>query len=118
MPLVTNAFAACLALFMPLARPLLVGLAPAVGIGAGLLSTQIAYAQTADDWLESGDEKYNNDDYQGAIIDYTKAIVINPLSEVAYAYRGHVKYLLDEYKDCLLYTSPSPRDRQKWRKAS
>lgn len=99
---VTTAFAAALALFMPLGRPLLFGLTPAGGIGSALLSTQIAYAQTADDWLESGDEKYNNGDYQGAIIDYTKAIEINPLSEIAYAYRGHAKYFLDKYKEALI----------------
>ena len=42
---VTTAFAVALALFLPLGRPLLVGLTPAVGIGEGLLSTQQAYAQ-------------------------------------------------------------------------
>ena len=77
---VTTAFAAALALCLPIGRPLLVGVTPAIGIGAGLFSTQIAYAQSADDWIQSGDEKYNNGDYQGAIRDYTKAIEINSLS--------------------------------------
>ncbi|RPF82527.1 MAG: hypothetical protein CBB80_006755, partial [Synechococcus sp. TMED20] len=69
MPRTTTAFAAAMALFLPLGRPLLVGLSPAVGIGAGLLSTQTAYAQSAQDWLESAQKKYNNGDYQGAIDD-------------------------------------------------
>ena len=45
MPRVTTAFAAALALFMPLGRPLLIGLTPAVGIGAALLSTRAAFAK-------------------------------------------------------------------------
>ena len=102
MPRVTTAFAAAIALFMPLGRPLPVGLTPAVGIGTALLSTQIAYAQTADDWLDSGNNKYDIGDYQGAIIDYTKAIENNPLSKVAYAYRGHAKYILDNNKEALI----------------
>ena len=99
---VTAAFAAAVALFLPIGRPLLVGLTPAVGIGAGLLSTQKAYAKTAEDWIESGKAKYYNDDYQGAIADFTKAIEINPLSEVAYAYRGDMKQLLDKYSEALV----------------
>ena len=45
MPRVTTAFAAAVALFLPIGRPLLVGLTPVAGIGAGLLTTQAAYAQ-------------------------------------------------------------------------
>ena len=33
------------------------------------------YSQTAEDYLESGNEKYKLNDYSGAIQDYTKAIV-------------------------------------------
>ena len=75
---VATAFAAAVALFLPIGRTLLVGLTPAVGIGAGLLSTQAAYAQSAYDWWESGNEKYNKGDCQGAMADWTKAIKINP----------------------------------------
>ncbi len=91
MPRVTTAFAAALALFMPLGRPMLVGVTPAVGIGAGLLTTQAAYAKTADPWLEAGDQKYDSGDYQGAISDYTSAIQINPNYADAYNNRGNAK---------------------------
>ena len=88
MPRVTTAFAATLSLLLPFGRPLLVGLTPVVGIGAGLLSTQHAYAQTAEDWIVSGNQKYINDDNQGAIADYTKAIEIKPDLFAAYNNRG------------------------------
>ena len=61
MPRVTTAFAAAVALFLPIGRPLLVGLSPAAGIGAGLLSTQTAYAQNATDLLNSGLDKAKSD---------------------------------------------------------
>ena len=41
----TTALAAVLFLLSPIGSPFLYGLAPVVGIGSGLLSTQAAYAQ-------------------------------------------------------------------------
>ncbi|WP_239420375.1 tetratricopeptide repeat protein [Synechococcus sp. KORDI-100] len=96
MPRVTTAFAAALALFLPIGRPLLVGLIPVAGIGAGLLSTQTAYAQSAQDWFDSGIEKAMSGDYQGAIADYTKAIEINPQYADAYLGRGLRRYELGD----------------------
>ena len=101
MPRVTTAFAAALSLLLPLGRPLLVGLTPVVGIGAGLLSTQYAYAQTAEDWIISGNQKYFNDDNQGAIADYTKAIEINPDDAVIYLIRGKAKHELKDYQGAI-----------------
>ena len=101
MPRVTTAFAAALSLLLPFARPLLVGLTPVLGIGAGLLSTQHAYAQTAEDWIVSGNQKYINDDNQGAIADYTKAIEINPDDAVIYLIRGKAKHELKNYQGAI-----------------
>ena len=98
---VTTAFAAALSLLLPFGRPLLVGLTPFVGIGAGLLSTQHAYAQTAEDWIVSGNQKYINDDNQGAIADYTKAIEINPDDAVIYLIRGKAKHELKDYQGAI-----------------
>lgn len=78
MPRVTTAFAAAVALFSPVGRPLLVGLAPAVGIGAGLLSMQTAQAQTIMSLYESGLEKFQKGDYEAAISDFSKMIKLDP----------------------------------------
>jgi tetratricopeptide (TPR) repeat protein len=102
MPRATTAFATAVALFLPIGRPLLVGLTPAAGIGAGLLSTQKAYAQSAQDWLESAFKKYNNGDYQGAIDDLTKVIEINPQLARVYVHRGDLKKHLDKNSDALI----------------
>ena len=102
MPRVTTAFAAALALFLPIGRPLLVGLTPAVGIGAGLLSTQTAYAKSAQDWFDSGLEKIIvSGNLKGAIADFTKAIQINPNYAEAYFWRGDAKEQLKDYKGAI-----------------
>ena len=101
MPRVTTAFAAALALFMPMGRPLLIGLTPAVGIGAGLLSTQTAYAQSAIDWTDSGVAKFKRGDLQGAIADWTKAIEIYPRYALAYYNRGLAKDNLKDYRGAI-----------------
>ncbi|WP_071839839.1 tetratricopeptide repeat protein [Synechococcus sp. KORDI-100] len=88
MPRVTTALAAALALFLPIGRPLLVGLTPAVGISTGLLSTQIAYAQSAGAFFDSGVAKSDRGDLQGAISDYTKAIEYDPNYALFYNNRG------------------------------
>ena len=41
-----------------------------------------------------------------------------PLSDFESSYRSKIQNNLDQYLDCLLYTSPSPRDRQKSRMPS
>ena len=61
---VTTAFAAALVLLLPIGRPLLVGLTPVIGFGAGLLSTQTAQAQTIMSLYESGLEKFQKGDYE------------------------------------------------------
>ena len=98
MPRVTTAFAAALALFMPIGRPLLVGLIPVVGIGAGLLTTQAAYSMSAEDWFDSGVAKAKRGDWQGAIADWTKVIEINPRFADAYSNRGVAKDELEDYQ--------------------
>ena len=95
---VTTAFAAAFALFLPIGRPLLVGLTPAVGIGAGLLTAQEAYAQSARDLLNSGVDKAQSGNLQGAIADWTKAIEMNPIFTKAYFNRGVAKENLKDYQ--------------------
>ena len=96
-----TAFAAALALFLPIGRPLLVGLTPAVGIGAALLSTKAAYAQSASDLLNSGVDKAQSGNLRGAIADWTKAIEIDPRYALAYYNRGVSKYNLKDYRGAI-----------------
>ncbi len=101
MPRVTTAFAAVLALLLPVGRPLLVGLTPAIGIGAGLLTTQAAYAQSASDLLSAGVAKAESGNLKGAIADWTKAIELYPQVAHAYYNRGKAKRLLDDYEGAI-----------------
>ena len=79
----TTAFAAALSL-LPLGQPLLLGSTTALATAAVVLSTQAANAQSAGDYVNAGVEKSKRGDFKGAIIDYTKAIEINP--QIADAY--------------------------------
>ena len=57
------------------------------------------YAQnSAEEYYDSGVEKADSGDYQGAIKDYNKAIEINPNYSEAYFNRGIVKYRLGDYQ--------------------
>ena len=56
--------------------------------------TTLAYAKTAEDYLESGNTKYNQQDYKGAIQDHNKAIELNPNYAAAYYGRGFSKLSL------------------------
>ena len=101
MPRVTTAFAAAVALFLPIGRPLLVGLTPAVGFGAGLLTTQTAYAQSATDLLNSGLDKAESGNLKGAIADWTKAIEMYPRYGIAYFNRGIAKHELGDLRGAI-----------------
>ncbi|WP_028952052.1 tetratricopeptide repeat protein [Synechococcus sp. CC9616] len=96
MPRVTTAFAAAFALFLPIGRPLLVMLTPAIGIGSGLLTTHAAYAQNAIDLYNSGIDKSESGNLEGAIADWTKAIEIYPRFTYAYYNRAIAKHELQD----------------------
>lgn len=59
------------------------------------------YAQTADTYIDSAKEKYDNKDYKGAIQDFTKAIELNPKFADAYSNRGVVKGNLQDYRGAI-----------------
>ena len=101
MPRSTTALSAALALFLPLAHPLLVRMTPAVGIGIGLLSTKTAFAQNATDLLNSGVDKAESGNLKGAIADWTKAIELYPQYAFAYYNRGKAKRNLDDYEGAI-----------------
>lgn len=59
------------------------------------------YSQTAKEYFDSGIIKQNNENYEGAIADYNKAIEINPKLVKAYNNRGNVKSDLKDYKGAI-----------------
>ena len=58
-------------------------------------------SQTAMQYFNKGIDKVNLKDYNGAIIDLTKAIAINPKYEEAYVVRAEAKYNLENYKGAI-----------------
>ena len=66
-----------------------------------LFITTLAYAQTAEDYFNSGGDKYYKQNYKGAIQDYTKAIELNPKDADAYIGRGIDKHELKDYKGAI-----------------
>ena len=57
----------------------------------------VSFGQTANEYFNNAIEKITNQDYYGAIADYTKAIEIDPNYVRAYAFRGDAKRLLNDY---------------------
>ena len=55
----------------------------------------------ADNSFNSGVEKYEQGDYQGAIADFTKVIEIDPQSADAYHNRGTAKDDLEDYQGAI-----------------
>ena len=55
-----------------------------------LLISFNSFGQTAKEYFDNGIEKITNEDYYGAIADFTKAIEIDPDYDYAYARRGDV----------------------------
>ena len=97
MPRRKTVLAAALSL-LPLGQPLLLVSSTSLATGAVLLSTQAANAQSAELFLKRGYAKFEKGDYQDAIVDYNKAIVINPQLAIAYAMRGFSKVALGDNK--------------------
>ena len=50
-----------------------------------------AYSQTAEEYYKLGNEKLKKGDYDGAILNYGKAIDMNPIYAEAYMNRGRGK---------------------------
>lgn len=65
---------------------------------AGLLFASSGYSQTAQEYFNRAGAKYELKDYKGAIVDYTKAIEIEPRFTSTYFNRGLLKIKLGQKK--------------------
>ena len=73
-----------------------------VGVDLGIkLPEKQASVLTADDFFIRGGKKSENQDYKGAIADYTQAIKLNPNYEEAYLKRGYNYSLLRNYSNAI-----------------
>jgi tetratricopeptide (TPR) repeat protein len=69
----------------------------------GFLICSIAvFGQTAAEYNQTGNAKYNLGQYEAAILDYDKAIQIDPNYKIAYSNRGLAKNNLGQYEAAIL----------------
>lgn len=57
----------------------------------------LALVQSAEDYIKSGQQKADRQDYSEAIKDFTRAIELDPRSSRAYGKRGNARYWEDDY---------------------
>ncbi|MBI3258547.1 MAG: tetratricopeptide repeat protein [Ignavibacteriae bacterium] len=68
-----------------------------ITIFAILVSTS-AYGQSVEEFLKSGIDKHNKNDFKAAIIDYTKVIELDKENKYAYFNRGNCEFALNNYE--------------------
>jgi tetratricopeptide (TPR) repeat protein len=66
-----------------------------------VLLVTVSFGQTAEEYYNKAEKKYELQDYKGAIVEYTKAIQLNPTNVDAYYNRGFTKYNLDDFKGAI-----------------
>ena len=94
---------------LPMGQPLVIGTGTVVTSAAVMLTApEIAKAESAVFYYNRAIDKYDAGDYSGAIVDYTKAIEINPKDADAYGNRGISKELIGDLEGAC----------SDWRKAS
>ena len=100
-----TAFIGVILSLMPLGQPLLIKTGIAlVTSKIVILNSDSAIAESAEFYNKRGNEKYDAEDYKGAISDYTKAIEIYPKGEDtgdAYHGRGYAKEMLKDFEGAL-----------------
>ena len=99
---------------MPLGQPLLIKTGIAlVTSKIVILNSDSAIAESAEFYNKRGNEKYDAEDYKGAISDVSKAIKINPQYADAYYNRGLAKENLKDFEGAISDYSSSIEIYQK-----
>lgn len=62
-----------------------------------VLLSIVSFSQTSEKLISSGIEKYDEDNFAGAIDDYTKAIEIEKENPEAFFRRGVAKVMIDDF---------------------
>lgn len=62
----------------------------------------LIYCQTADDYFDRGVKKVELENYAGAIVEFTKAIELNPEFFAAYYLRAEAKNKLKDFRGAIL----------------
>ena len=88
-------FVAALSL-LPLGKILKLGSITVLTSATVVLSSNAAHAQSADDYIERGFEKFKSGDYQGALYEMNKAVETNPKYHLPYQNRASVKGVLGD----------------------
>jgi len=69
---------------------------------AALLLLFAGYSQTAQEYFDRGITKFNLENFAEAIVDFTKAIEIDPKYAIAYVFRGRLKITLGQKESACL----------------
>lgn len=66
-----------------------------------LLAVSTLHGQTAEEYAKSGNLKFSQEDFNGAIDDYTKWIELDPLNAIAYTNRGNAKSNIQDFEGAI-----------------
>ncbi len=88
---------------LPMGQPLVIGTGTVLTSAAVMLTApEIAKAESAEFYFQRAYKKGEEGDYSGAIVDYNKAIEINPKDADAYYNRGNAKDELGDYSGAIV----------------
>ena len=97
-----TAFIGAILSLVPFGQPLLFKTGVIVATAKIVIfNSDWAIAESAEFYYKRGNDKYDAEDYTGALKDYKKAIKINPQYSDAYNNRGNVKLDLNLYKEAI-----------------
>ena len=97
-----TAFIGAILSLIPFGQPLLFKTGVIVATAKIVIfNSDWAIAESAEFYYKRGNDKYDAEDYKGALKDYKKAIKINPQYSDAFNNRGNVKLDLKLYKEAI-----------------